>query len=140
MSTRHKSARRRPHETRARDDDDQMLARWCYTGPLNVRGIVAYEPLRTTVRAPALMSHELCNLMCGQMYSKLSRASQGLLEHVPREKETRKYQSTAVDDEEDDENGDDNDDDGDGQTTSMACRTREDGDWMAPLWFASLAS
>jgi hypothetical protein len=24
--------------------------------------------------------------MCGQMYSKLSRASQGLLEHVPREK------------------------------------------------------
>jgi hypothetical protein len=32
----------------------------------------------------------------GQMYSKLSRASQGLLEHVPREKETRKYQSTAV--------------------------------------------
>ena len=44
MSTRHKSTRRRPHETRARDDDDQMLARWCNTGPLNVRGIVAYEP------------------------------------------------------------------------------------------------
>ena len=58
---------------------------------------------------------------------------------MPREKETRKYQSTAVDDEEDDEDGDDNDDDGDGQTTSMACRTCEDGDWMAPLWFASLA-
>ena len=43
MSTRHKSTRRRPHETRARDDDDQMLARWCNTGPLNVRGIVACE-------------------------------------------------------------------------------------------------
>jgi hypothetical protein len=43
MSTRHKSARRRPPETRAREDDDQMLARWCNTGPLNVRGIVAYE-------------------------------------------------------------------------------------------------
>ena len=64
----------------------------------------------------------------------------GCWQHVPREKETRKYQSTAVDDEEEDEDGDDNDDDGDGQTTSMACRTCEDGDWMAPLWFASLAS
>jgi hypothetical protein len=29
---------------------------------------------------------------------------------VPREKETRKYQSTGVDDEEDDDDGDDNDD------------------------------
>ena len=45
-----------------------------------------------------------------------------------------------MDDEEEDEDGDDNDDDGDEQTTSMACRPREDGDWMAPLWFASLAS
>ena len=57
MSTRHKSARRRPHETRAREDDDQMLARWCNTGPLNVRGIVACERclraivMRVSVRA-----------------------------------------------------------------------------------------
>ena len=35
-------------------------------------------------------------LMCGQMYSKFPRASQGQLEHVPREKETRNYQSTPV--------------------------------------------
>ena len=85
------------------------------------------------------MSHELFNLMCGQVYSKLSRASQGLLEHVPHEKETRKYQSTTVprcsiDDEDDDEDGDDDDliddDDDDGQATSIACQTREDGDWM----------
>ena len=33
MSTRHKSTRRRPHETRARDDDDQMLARYHVTIP-----------------------------------------------------------------------------------------------------------
>ena len=45
-----------------------------------------------------------------------------------------------MDGEEGDEDGDDNDDDGVGQTTSMAYRPREDGDWMAPLWFASLAS
>ena len=59
---------------------------------------------------------------------------------MPREKDTRKYQSTAVGDEEDDEDGDYSDADGDGQTTSMACRPREDGGWMAPLWFESLAS
>ena len=111
-----------------------MLARWCNTGSLNVRGIVANKPLRTTVRAPALMSHELCNFLYRPdiLTRSCLEHHRGCWQHVPREKETRKYQSTAVDDEEDDEDGDEDGDDDDGQATSMACRAREDGEWTCP--------
>jgi len=38
--------------------------------------------------------------------------------------------AAALDDESGDEDGDEDDDDDDGQATSMACRAREDGDWV----------
>ena len=141
-----------------------MLARWCNTGPcpLNVRGIVACERclraivMRVSVRAivmrvssvpsahsPHASMRPACtidnagpvrwmsevSLPTSVAYEPFPPASEGCQDS--RRTRVAKLQSASESSTEDRVmTGDDDGDDDDGQATSMACRAREDGDWM----------
>ena len=82
MSTRHKSTRRRPHETRARDDDDQMLARYHVTIP--TRSTTTYmaghdqrkeHTCGRTDISHVLFDHFLMSILCTPFRSHADKTS-----------------------------------------------------------------